>query len=161
MLTILGAAALASAAPATATPPDPCAGQSGCKQATAAQMFVLADRLFAEGNVAGAEQVLVALTQDPHPELRAEARFRLAALREKRGDLAGAVTALRDLLAEQPKANRARLELSRILAEQGHTGSAQRELERAQASGLPADVARTVSRFASLLSATKRRGASI
>ena len=124
-------------------------------------MFALADRLFAQGNAAGAEDVLVALTQDPHPELRAEARFRLAALREKRGDLAGAVTALRDLLAEQPKANRARLELSRILAEQGHTGSAERELERAQASGLPADVARTVSRFASLLSATKRRGASI
>ena len=160
MLAFFSLAALAAATrPPTAV--DPCAGQQNCRQATAAQLFDLADKLFATGDLGGAEQVLVALTQDPHAELRAEARFRLAALREKRGNLDGAVAALRELLAEQPDANPARLELSRILAEQGRSGAAQRELERAQAIGLPPDVARTVGRFAGLLSAAKRRGASI
>ena len=153
------AASLAIIAPSPAS--DPCASLQNCRQATAAQLFDLADKLFAAGDLADAEEVLVALTQDPHPELRAEARFRLAALREKRGNLDGAVAALRELLAEQPEANPARLELSRILAKQGHSGAAQRELERAREVGLPPDVARTVGRFATLLSATKRRGASI
>jgi tetratricopeptide (TPR) repeat protein len=162
MLTLFSAvASLAAAAPDAVVAADPCAGQQNCRQASAAQLFDLADKLFAQGDLAGAEEILIALTQDPHPELRAEARFRLAAVREKRGNLDGAVAALRELLAEQPDANPARLELSRILAEQGHSGAAQHELERAQAAGLPADVARTVGRFASLLSATKRRGASI
>lgn len=117
--------------------------------------------MFNAGDLAGAEDVLVALTQDPHPELRAEARFRLAAVREKRGNLDGAVAALREMLADQPDANPARLELSRILATQGKTAEARRELRRAQEIGLPADVARVVSRFSNLLSATKQRGGSI
>jgi tetratricopeptide (TPR) repeat protein len=157
LFSFLAAAALAAQSPAE----DPCAGQQNCVQASAAQLFALADQLFAKGDFAGAEDILIALQQDPDPKLRAEARFRLAALREQRGDVDGAIAALRDLLAEQPNAQRARLDLSRLLAAQGKSAEARRELQQAQESGLPPDVARTVSRFSNLLSATKRRGGSI
>lgn len=143
------------------TAPDPCAGQANCQQASAAQLFDLADRLFAEGDAAGAEEVLQALTQDPHPELRAEARFRIAALREKNNDLPGAIAMLRDLLAEEPGAQRARLELARLLALSGDQRSARREFAQAEAAGLPEDVARTVKRFSASLNSEKRRGASL
>ena len=162
MLLSVNALALAAALQGgPASPVDPCAGQVDCRQATAAQLFALADERFNAGDLAGAEEILVALTQDPKPEYRAEARFRLAAVREKRGDLAGAIAALRELLSEQPKANPARLELSRLLAAQGNASEARRELQRARDAGLPTDVARTVGRFANLLNATKRRGGSV
>lgn len=167
MLTLLGGIAL-SAAPAAQTAAqsgspaaDPCAGDPSCRQISAAELFALADALAAEGDLAGAETMLVALAGDPDAELRAEARFRLAALREKRGDLAGAVEALRALIAEKPDAQRARLELGRILAAQGDDAGARRTLREAQAAGLPADVAWTVRRFSTALRSLERRGGSI
>ena len=160
MLTALSAAAslAAAAAPSTAAS-DPCAGQQHCQQLTAAQMFAAADDLAAQGDLAGAAQLLEALTQDPHPELRAEARFRLAAVREKLGDLKGAAQALRDLLAEQPEANPARLELARILSRLGDAKAAKAEIAAAEAWGLPSDVEQNVRRFSSTLrNSIKRRG---
>jgi hypothetical protein len=107
-------------------------------------------------------QLLESLTQDPHPEFRAEARFRLAAVREKLGDLKGAVQSLRDLLAEQPTANPARLELARILSRLGEDKAAKAELAKAEAWGLPPDVEQNVRRFASTLrTSTKRRGLTV
>lgn len=163
MLTLLSAAAsLAAAAPSPATPNDPCAGQQNCTQLTAAQMFAAADDLAGQGDLAGAAQLLEALTQDPHPELRAEARFRLAAVRERLGDLKAAVQALRDLLAEQPDANPARLELARILSRLGDTEGAKAELAKAETWGLPPDVEQNVRRFASTLrTSTKKRGLTV
>ena len=105
--------------------------------------------------------MLEALTHDKHPELRAEARFRLAAVREKLADLAGAAQALRDLLAEQPDANPARLELGRILAKMGDPKAARAEFARAEAAGLPPEVEQNVRRLASALRTTRKRGATI
>src|SRR3954454_7489576 len=114
MLTFF-AAALFARPPAASTAPAPtgdsCVAEQGCVRTGPAQLFALADKLYEQGDAQGAATILQALTQDVHPELRAEARFRLAALREKMGDLGGAAEALRDLLAEQPNANPARLEL--------------------------------------------------
>ena len=150
------------AAAATMQPTvDPCAGDPGCVRASAEQLFEAAEKLAGDGNAAGAEELLTALTQDPKPEYRAEARFRLAGLREAQGDRDGAIRWLRELLDEQPDTPRARLELGRLLALQGQSAEARRELARAQDSGLPSDVAQTVSRFSNLLSATKKRGGSI
>ena len=157
----LGAAAAAQTPSATSSPPDPCAGDPTCRQASAAELFAAADAAAAEGDLDGADALLVALTEDPNPDLRAEARFRLAALRERRGDLAGAAIALRALLVEKPDAGRARLELSRILALQGDDKAARSELRRASAIGLPPEVARTVRRFSTALNSLKRRGASL
>lgn len=162
MLTLLAAIALSQ----IATPPRPpiaddCDEKQGCVRAGPAQMFALADKLYEEGNVAGAEQILEALTQDIHPQFRAEARFRLAALREKAGNLEGAAEALRALLAEQPTANPARLELARILGRLGKKKEARGELAKAEALGLPAEVQQNVRRFASSLQTAKRRGVSL
>ena len=124
-------------------------------------MFAAAEDLAAQGDLAGAAQLLEALTQDPHAELRAEARFRLAAVREKLGDLPGAAQALRDLLAEQPGANPARLELARILSRLGDAKGAKSQLAAAEAFGIPRDVEQNVRRFASTLRTTKRRGLTV
>ena len=159
MLTALAALSLALAAPAPATPAD-CASEN-CVQTGAAQLFALAEQLHASGDLAGAAHILEALTKDKHPELRAEARFRLAAVREKSGDLPGAAQALRDLLAEQPSANPARLELARILARLGKPAEARAEIARAEAAGLPPEVEQNVRRFSSALQSRKRRGLSL
>ena len=163
MLTMLIAAAslAATSQQALAPPADPCAGEANCAQASAAQLFDLADKLFAAGDLDGAEEILIALQQDPHLELRSEARFRLAALREKKGDLDGAIAALRDLLAEQPDANPPRLELARLLARKGDAAAARAELKRASAAGLPPEVQATVQTFSSSLVSQRRRGASL
>jgi outer membrane protein len=159
MLTIIAAAALAQAAAPGAN--EQCKAEQGCVRANAAQLFALADKLFEQGNAPGAAGVLEALTRDVHPELRAEARFRLAALREKTGDLEGAVRALRELLAEQPNANPARLELARMLAEMGKSAEARKEITFAERTGLPPEVEQSVRRFASAIPSTKRRGLSL
>lgn len=155
------AAAQIAANPVAAAPVAACVAEDGCVTTGAAQLFALADKLFAAGDAAGAANILVALTQDKHSELRSEARFRLAAVREKMGDLAGAAKALRDLLAEQPGANPARLELARILSLMGEAKSAQAELAAAERAGLPAEVEQTVRRFSNSLAPPRRRGISL
>ena len=158
VLAILGGAAQAEPS-APPTPADRCAGEANCAELDPAQMFALADQLFTAGDKAGAAGILRALTQDKHVEIRSEARFRLAALLEQVGDLEGAVDSLRALLVEQPEANPARLELARILEKMGKPKEAKQELAKAEAVGLPPEVAANVRRFASRLSqATKRRG---
>jgi tetratricopeptide (TPR) repeat protein len=164
MLAFLGGIAVAAAAAAAPSAPsaiDPCAGDPSCRQLTAAELFAEAEAKAAQGDIVAAEDFLEALTGDPDPEIRAEARFRLAGLRERRGDLDGAVAALRDLLAEKPDAQRARLELGRLLAVQGDARAARRELQQAEAAGLPTDVAQTVRRFSTALNPVRRRGATI
>ncbi|MEO7602911.1 MAG: surface lipoprotein assembly modifier [Sphingomicrobium sp.] len=158
ILAFLGA--LAAQPAASAGPPaPPCDGAAECVTATPEQLFALADTLFADGDKAAAAEILRALTQDKHPELRAEARFRLAAVLESMNDLAGSAAVLRELLAEQPEANRARLELARILERMGDVKGAGKEIQRAEAIGFPPEVAVNVRRFASRLAQSpKRRG---
>lgn len=138
-----------------------CENSHGCARLSASQLFQVADRLAANGDLQGAEQALGALSQDRDPLLRAEARFRLAAVREKRGDLRGAILALRELLEEKPEAQRARLELARLLAVQGDPADARRVLREASESGLPAEVAGVVDRYVDSLRAGDPRGGSM
>jgi hypothetical protein len=161
MLTFLAALALAQAVAPPSTTADDCVPEKGCVRTGPAQLFALADKLYEAGDPEGAAGVLQVLTQDVHPELRAEARFRLAALREKMGDLPGAAQALRDLLAEQPDANPARLELARILARMGENEEARKEIALAERSGLPPEVEQSVRRFANAIPSAKRRGLSL
>jgi tetratricopeptide (TPR) repeat protein len=163
---ILAAVALASGAAAQtqgtgSASADPCAGDPGCVQASAVDLFNAAEALVENGDLDSAESLLQLLSADPDLEIRTEARFRLAGIRERRGDAAGAIVALRELLAERPDAQRARLELGRILALQGEHAAARREFRQAQAAGLPSDVARTVRRYSTALSSLKRRGVTL
>ena len=159
MLLSAGAAALLTALQAPpAVASGPCEGQPNCRQANAAQLFDLADKLAERGDLAGEAEILKALTEDPQRDLRAEARFRLAGILEKQGDLDGAIQALKAILVEQPNANPVRLELSRLLAAQGKVSEARRELRSAQKIGLPPEVAQAVGRFSNLIDANKQRG---
>jgi hypothetical protein len=160
LLTFLAGLTLAQAA-APSTPSEACGTEQGCVRASAAQLFALADKLYQDADLAGAAEVLRALTLDKHPELRAEARFRLAAIEEKQGDLEGAARTLRELLGEQPDANPARLELARILSLLGQTSEARGELTRAEAMGLPPEVEQNVRRFSSGLRTARKRGLTV
>jgi tetratricopeptide (TPR) repeat protein len=134
----------------------------GCAAGLSApQVFDLVERYAAAGRLADAETLLVGLTRDPDPQYRAEARFRLALLRERQGDLRRAIEWLKALLDEQPSAGRPRLELARLLAAAGDEAGARRELRRAGAAGLPDDVARVVDRFATALRSVRPLGGAI
>ncbi|MEO7654538.1 MAG: surface lipoprotein assembly modifier [Sphingomicrobium sp.] len=158
MILVLLSALAAQSATALPVPDPACVEAQGCVTATPEQLFELADKLFADGDKVGAAELLRALTQDKHSELRAEARFRLAAVLESMNDLAGSAAVLRELLAEQPEANRARLELARLLERMGKIREARSEIRRAEAIGLPPEVEANVRRFASRLSPPRRRG---
>ena len=157
------AALLLALAPAAWAQTDPaCTGQAAClSNLSAADVFAIADRYVAAGDLDAAETLLEGLTRDLDAEMRAEARFRLALVRERRGDLAGAAEAYRALLDEKPEAQRPRLELARVLALQGDESGARRELRKAGTTGLPDDVARAVDQFALALRSSRPVGGSI
>lgn len=138
-----------------------CDGRPCVTGLSAPALFAVAADHEAQGRLGEAEAILEALTHDPKPEHRSEARFRLGKLRERRGDRAGAIAAYRAVLDEQPGANRVRLELARLLALDGDESGARRELRVAAAAGLPDDVARVVDQFATALRSRRRIGATV
>jgi hypothetical protein len=171
MTTIAKAVALAwvaaVAAPAGATAPSaapqtPCTEQQGtCRAAlSAAHLFVLADRYAQAGRLDETERLLEALTEERDREIRTEAFFRLGNVRANRGKLDGAAQAYRSALEQDPNAARVRLELARVLTAAGDEEAARRQLMRAEATGLPENVARVVDRFARALRSKRPYGAS-
>ncbi|ODU21995.1 MAG: hypothetical protein ABS87_04645 [Sphingomonas sp. SCN 67-18] len=140
---------------------DCATGETCAANLSAAQVFSLADQYIGAGQPDQAETLYRGLARDPDGDVRAEARFRLATLRESRGDLQGAIDCYRAILDEKPGAQRVRLELARVLALQGDESGARRELRRAGAAGLPEDVARAVDQFALALRSSRPLGASI
>lgn len=146
-----------SSAWATAEPsPDPVPKRA---HLTAAQLFELADTAIARGDFQAAETALRALTGDPSRPTRNEARFRLAMLLANQRKLSEAAVLLRQILDEEPGAQRVRLELAHVLDLMGDEAGARRALREAQAGGLPPDVARIVDRYSAALLARKPFGA--
>lgn len=127
----------------------------------APSLLDLGQRFEAEGSRVGAEKIYAALAADPNPDIRAEARFRLArmAIAAKKWSQAG--VQLRRILDEKPDAKPVRLALAQVLAEIGDEQAALRELRAARAGGLPLDVARQVDRFSDALRARRPFGASV
>lgn len=128
-------------------------------QLTAAQLFALADAALAKGDFQTAETALRALAGDPSKPTRNEARFRLAMLLASQGKLSDAAVLLRQILDEEPGAQRVRLELAHLLDLMGDEVGARRALRETQAGGLPPDVARIVDRYSAALRARKPLGA--
>ena len=127
-----------------------------------AELFAFADAARDAGDFATAEQAYRALASNPDPELRTEARFRLALmLADKQKKIREAAVELRKILDEKPDAPRVRLELARMHALLGNVGAAERELRAAEAAGLPPEVERMVRFYANALSARKPFGGSV
>ena len=140
---------------APATPATPIA-------LTPAQLFELADARQGAGDFAAAASFYRALATNPNPDLRIEARFRLAMmLADKQHQLSEAATQLRLILDEKPRAARVRLELARIQAMRGNTSAAARELRAAEASGLPPEVEQNVRFYAQAIDAKRHTGGSL
>lgn len=130
-------------------------------QLSAEQVFALADAARDRGDVSNAETAYRALAGDPDPQIRAEARFRLAMMFGSLGRHAEAAILFRRILDEQPGTQRVRLELARVLEALGDEAGARRALREAQAGGLPPDVARLVDRYSAALRSRKPLGASL
>ena len=133
----------------------PAAAQS--QQYTAAQMFEVANKALAANQTPAAEAIFRALEQDPAIDIRSEARFRHGQLLESLKRYPEAATLFRALLAEQPKAQRVRLEL----AQMGHGTAARHELRLARSGSLPPQVAQMVNQFAAALRSSSPYGGSL
>lgn len=130
-------------------------------QLSPAELFAFADAARDREDFETAQTAYRALASHPDPELRAEARFRLALmLADAMGQHQDAAILLREILDEKPDAARVRVELARMQAMMGNFGAARRELRAAQAAGLPPEVERLVSFYTSALAARKPLGGS-
>jgi tetratricopeptide (TPR) repeat protein len=127
----------------------------------AVDVFDLAARAADVGQIDEALKLYDALSNDPDVEIRCEALFRKGQLLASQQRLREAALAYRQLLDEKPEAARVRLELAALLARMGDETGARRELRRAQAAGLPPDVAEQVTQFSSSLRSPKRFGGSL
>jgi hypothetical protein len=125
------------------------------------QLLKIAKIAEQRGDHATAVAALRALSGDPDVSVRNEARFQLGLIAFARGEETAAATWLRSVVDEQPAAQRARLELAKVLVALGDTAAAQRQLRALQASSLPPEVARLVDRYSLGIRATQRQGASI
>jgi hypothetical protein len=148
-----------------------CAGSAAAQDAdsgsssaelSAAQLFAFADAARDRGDYRTAEAAYRALARDPAPELRAEARFRLAMmLADLEHRPRDAAVELRRILDEKPDAARVRLELARIDTILGDLSAARREIRAVQAGKLPPEVEQLVRFFSNALIARKRTGGSV
>lgn len=128
---------------------------------SATQLFGIADIAVKRGDDETARRALRALMQDPSVDIRLEARFRLAAIESKSGNLSSAAVLLREIVDQRPSAARARLELAGVLDRMGDKDGAWRQMRAIQAGGLPPQVARLIDRFSQALRAQRAFGASV
>jgi tetratricopeptide (TPR) repeat protein len=136
----------------------PAPAQTRIDHLSAVDLFGLADRAQAAGQIDDAATFYDALAGDPDAQVRAEARFRKGMMFADAMRWREAAITFRALLDEQPNAPRVRLELARALAAMGDEGRARRQIRQAQAAGLPPEVAITVGRFDRALRSRKRWG---
>jgi tetratricopeptide (TPR) repeat protein len=135
----------------------------GCQPAvdlSAGQVLAIASQLVKDNKLDEAIRVLKIVTQDKNPDLRAEARVRIARLLASSGDYQGAAVWYRKLLDEKPNAQPVRIELAVVLGKMGDISAARRELRQAQAGGLPPEVAQVVNQYATALRSMKPWGGS-
>lgn len=125
------------------------------------QLLQLAEQLERDDRQTDAEAALKALIQDNDVKIRSEARFRLAQMLAKKGEFLGAAGLYREILNEQPDAERVRVELAYVLIQAGDERSARKLLRQAQAGNLPPEVAMVISQFSSALRSTKPVGVSM
>jgi len=150
---IFGATAATPAFAEREPPPE-------AQQFSAAELFEMARRAQTDARYSFAETIYRALTRDPDPEIRAEARFRLGMMLADEKRYTDAAVSFRALLDEKHNAARVRLELARVLALMGDESGARKAVRQAQAAGLPPEVSLLVDQFANALRSRKTLGGS-
>lgn len=130
-------------------------------QVSAAALFDIAEVAAKRGDEVAAIRAYEALISDVSQEVRLEARFRLALLEVKRGNLTQAAIHLRRIVDQRPDSGRARLELAGVLSKMGDKDGAWRQIRAVQALGLPPAVARLVDRYSEALRAQRSFGGSV
>jgi hypothetical protein len=121
-------------------------------------MFKLAAQLERQGDSKRASALLTLLANDPNPDVRNEARYRLALLLEAGGRNQDAALLLRQILDAKPDAASTRLKLATLLQKLGDNGAALRELRALRTIDIPPTVARFVDRLSASLQASKPLG---
>ena len=157
----IGNLAFAAFLLAMPSPAAALAGEEGARTVrvgSAADVMKLAEQAYARGDMVTAELAFRALFEDPSPNVRAEARFRLAKLVAASGRTTEAAVLLRQVLDAHPGAAPARLELAALLSKMGDEESALRELRAVRTTDLPPNVVRFVDRWSSSLRASKPFG---
>ena len=139
----IGAAEPASAAPRASV------------RASASDMLALAEEFRKKGDAASAQRILNLLTRDPNVDVRNEARYRLALIREEEGRYRDAAVLLRRILDEKPDASAVRIRLAMLLQKMGEQEASHRELRAVRVTDLPPNVARFVDRLAAAAHAKK------
>jgi hypothetical protein len=124
------------------------------------QLLSLAETAQTHGDARTAETAYKALSHDPNPDIRNEARFRYSKMLAARGSNTDAAVLLRQILDEKPDAGPVRLELAGLLDRMGDKDGAWRQVRAIHASGLPPSVARLVDRYSEALRAKRPFGAS-
>ncbi len=110
---------------------------------TPAQLLAKAEALVAAHRFREAAPIIEALRQAP--ETKSQSRFLAGYSASLQGDHALAASIFKDMLGDNPKLTRVRLELARSMLAMGQTASADRQFALAQADGeLPPDVARAI-----------------
>jgi hypothetical protein len=150
---LVAAFCLFAAAPLSAAPARPTRIIAG-----PGEMLALANKLAKDGQTAKAEQILLLLADDPDRDVRNEARFRLALLREAVGRDADAAVLLRRILDDKPDASAVRIRLAMLLQRMGDLDAAHRELRAVRVTDLPPTVARFVDRLAASAQSLKPVG---
>lgn len=137
-----------------------CPAAGATLQVTAPQLLGIAEAALKHGDENTARRAFHALMQDPSADIRLEARFRLAMIESKSGNLTAAATLLREIVDQRPSAAPVRLELASVLDRMGDKEGAWRQIRAIHAGGLPPSVARLVDRYSEALRAQRPFGAS-
>lgn len=161
LLATAGSAAEAYRPPAGSAVPDAIRSTPLKVAATAEEMLGLADRLEQAGDSERAETILVALSEDPRPAIRNEAKYRRAKAMISRSRVADAALLLRSIVDSQPTATVARLELAKALNLLDRPEDALRELRAAQSLGLPGEIAALVDQYTIALRSRRSSGFSV
>ncbi|QNN65671.1 DUF560 domain-containing protein [Sphingomonas rhizophila] len=144
---MMTAIALTSAVPTSAV--------AGEREFSATSLLALAQKLERSGHRDEAARLYQALTEDPNPDIRAEAQFRTARYLAGEGKTREAAVLLRRLIDEHPKAAPPRFELVGLLQKMGDEAAALRELRSLGTLDLPMNAARLVDRMSASLRANQ------
>ena len=114
-----------------------------------------AEALLASGKASDAAQLLRGRID---PSDSPQAWFLMGKAAEQSGDLAGAAAAYQQVLSKDPKAQRVKLDLARVLQQQGDDSNAERLFYEVRATNPPAPVVANIDRYLAMMNNRDQQG---